>query len=128
MKQTNKMKILISIPYGTKLLVQNTTNAGALLSALTEVSLIKEDGYGDKKTFTFAPSNEQPEVEIKPDDFMKTIASDDPIATLRQEKATSDARWVEYYQKANALETQLKALKQDLDERGITYKKDEVAK
>ncbi len=53
------------------------------------------------------------------------MATDDS-KMVEEEKEIADARWIEYYNKSNKFEAELKNLKSDLDARGIAYTKDEV--
>ncbi len=114
------MKLLIEIPLNRKLLVSANANSGVLLQALTEVQLINESGWGDTKKIEIDTENRL-EFSVVNDDF--TATPSDFIVKLQKEKQDSDARWIEYYNKANEFEKQLKALQADLDARSITYSK-----
>lgn len=118
------MKLYIEIPNGTKLLVGQTPNSGALLQALTEAQLINENGYGDDKKYELV-TDRKIEISVMPDDFIAPPT--DIIKKLQEEKKQSDNRWIEYYHKTDKLEKQLKELYADLDAREITYKKVEAA-
>ena len=115
------MKLYIEIPHGRKLLVGATPNSGAILQALTEAALINEEGYGKDKKYIIE-NTYNIEVKVMPDDFMAELP--DPIKTLQKEKEASDSRWIDYYNKFNTTTKKLEELQKDLDERGITYKKD----
>lgn len=117
------MKLVIEIN-GTVLHIANT-NCGALFESLASAQTVRTSGYGSSKRYQLDGQADISVTAVADEQF---DAIPDPIKKLQEEKAASDSRWIEYYNKASELEKQLKALKADLDARGVTYQQPEVKK
>lgn len=117
------MKILIEIPYGCQLFVEEPRNVAGLMESIAGAKLVKSSGYGKDREFT-AADDSKIDIEILPDNYL--IKPSDIVTTLKAEKETADKRWIEYYNKSNAFEAELKNLRSDLDSRGIPYTKPEA--
>ena len=102
------MHILFSMPYGTYAVFG--PEHAPMLAALSTAKLVKEDGpYSD---MFYVESTEVPEVKFVAN--IKFEPMPEPMVKIQERAANAETRWLEQYNKANALEKEVKALKEKL--------------
>ena len=111
------MKLLMTVS-NTHLLIQ-PENSAAFLQSLSGITPVHKTGWGSDAKYVPAPDVE---IEISVLNESKLEPTPDPIQKLQEEKKLADSRWIEYYNKANAFEKELKELKENLQKRGIEIK------
>ena len=103
------MKILFSIPYGSKLVLSDE-HAG-ILTALCGGVIIREEGYGKDRRYVQA--EDPPTVE-----FVREVSFEDlptPLVELQKRAEISEKRWLEEYNLKNAEKKRADELQKKLD-------------
>lgn len=104
------MQLKVTLP--GEFTVFNLEDSATFIAAISRSKSYRTEGWGkDQKKIIV---EEAPTLTIVPDDFCADIKPVEPIVKLQESLRAAETRWVDYYNKSNELEEELKAAKAEL--------------